>query len=108
MQPASAKYGGFLGIKTEFVDPFPSGPPIITRPASLDSVQAMPRYICSCHSIVRKRYEGSFCTLVDIGFKTHFGVSSLIPCRGLGSSSVSYLTRWCGQLPIIVPLSAQI
>jgi len=34
---ASAKYGGFLGIETEFVDPFRLGPPIIIRPASLDN-----------------------------------------------------------------------
>jgi hypothetical protein len=59
MQPRQQKYCGFLGIETEFVG-LPAGPPTIVRHASLDTVQAMPQCICSCHSVVRKDVKGLF------------------------------------------------
>jgi hypothetical protein len=73
----SPNMGGFLGIETEFVEPFRLGRPSFIRPASLDN--------CGSHASIyllkpfhrAQRCEDSFCTSVDIGFKTHFGASSL-------------------------------
>jgi hypothetical protein len=52
-QPRQPKYGGFLGIETEFVEPLRLGRPSLYVPLHLITVEAMPRYICSSHSIVR-------------------------------------------------------
>ena len=86
---ASAKCGGFLGIETEFVDPFPSGPPTLYVRVHLITCGSYASIYLIMPFHRGQRCEDSFCTLVDIRFKAHFGASSErlildVPCRGPG------------------------
>src|SRR5271155_571678 len=83
---ASAKSGGFLGIETEFVDPFRLGRPSSYVTLHLITVQAMPRYICSCHSIVRKDVKILSVRRSTSGSRRFIPERLIldVPCRGPG------------------------